>query len=312
MTPKEPNSSHTFGGAWTDQKLSILRNYLVAYSTALSKQERFKIAYIDAFAGTGSRESSADARWQESHSGQLPADAGQGNLMDDLDTGAQSATFLDGSARIALQVEPHFHSYVFIEKQPSRCLELEKLKTDFPDLAKRISIRPGDANEVIQAMCNKDWTNNRAVLFLDPYGTQVKWRTIEAIAQTQAIDLWVLFPIGGVNRMLTQSGSIPPGWRTCLDDMFGTTDWYDSFYRTEPVESLFEDHAERIVKASTRAISDYFISRLKACFSGVAPAPAVLRNSRNSPLYLFCFAAGNPKGAPIALRIASHILKMKA
>jgi hypothetical protein len=37
--------------------------------------------------------------------------------------------------------------------------------------------------------------------------------------------------------------------------------------------------------------------------------PAVLRNSKNSPLYLFCFAAGNSKGVPIALSIASHILK---
>jgi hypothetical protein len=34
------------------------------------------------------------------------------------------------------------------------------------------------------------------VLFLDPYGMQVDWTTIEAIARTKAIDLRVLFPLG--------------------------------------------------------------------------------------------------------------------
>jgi hypothetical protein len=35
----------------------------------------------------------------------------------------------------------------------------------------------------------------------------------------------------------------------------------------------------------------------------------VLLNSRNVPLYLLCFASANPKGAPIALKIARHLLK---
>ncbi len=36
---------------------------------------------------------------------------------------------------------------------------------------------------------------------------QVDWKTIEAVAATKAIDLWLLFPLGvGVNRLLTRSG----------------------------------------------------------------------------------------------------------
>ncbi len=34
----------------------------------------------------------------------------------------------------------------------------------------------------------------------------------------------------------------------------------------------------------------------------------LLTNVRNNPIYLLCFAAGNPKGAPTALKIADHIL----
>jgi three-Cys-motif partner protein len=68
-----------------------------------------------------------------------------------------------------------------------------------------IQIRPGDANVEIQELCKKDWSSHRAVLFLDPYGMQVEWKTIEAIAATKAIDLWLLFPLGiGVNRLLTK------------------------------------------------------------------------------------------------------------
>jgi hypothetical protein len=32
-------------------------------------------------------------------------------------------------------------------------------------------------------------------------------------------------------------------------------------------------------------------------------------NSKNDPLYLLCFAVGNKKGAPIAIKIAQDILK---
>jgi len=149
------------------------------------------------------------------------------------------------------------------------------------------------------------------VLFLDPYGMQVEWPTIEAIAKTKAIDLWLLFPLGiGVSRLLTRSGEIPKGWRTRLDKLLGTTTWYDEFYKVEHKADLFGNDEERVVKATNETIARYFNNRLKTIFpeNGVAE-PGVLRNSSNNPLYLLCFAAGNDKGAPIAVKIANHILK---
>ena len=305
--------THVFGGPWTNQKLAILQKYLSAYTIALSRR-RFKKGYIDAFAGTGRRESSANARAEElerlRREGGIEQAALSG-LADPADTDAEPVQrFLDGSARVALRCDPAFDSYVFIEKNRARCEELERLKDDFPDRADKISINCGDANTQIQAMCNTNWEKHRAVLFLDPYGTEVEWKTIEAIGKTKAIDLWVLFPLGGVNRMLTQSGEIPQQWRDRLNDLLGTTEWYEHFYQFPTSPSLFGDQMEHAVKASTEVISEYFLKRLSDCFAGVAPNPAVLRNSKNSPLYLFCFAAGNPRGAPIALNIASHILKM--
>ena len=63
------------------------------------------------------------------------------------------------------------------------------------------------------------------------------------------------------------------------------------------------------MKATTDVIGRYFNDRLKSVFAGVADEPGVLRNSANNPLYLLCFAAATSKGAPIALKIANHLLK---
>jgi three-Cys-motif partner protein len=139
---------------------------------------------------------------------------------------------------------------------------------------------------------------------------QVEWKTIEAIAETKAIDLWLLFPLGiGVNRLLTKSGEIPASWRRRLNLLLGNESWYDEFYRVERKRTLFGE-ADHVVKATTETIGRYFNERLKLVFppSAVAESPRVLRNSANCPLYLLCFAAGNEKGAPIALRIANHLL----
>jgi len=177
-------------------------------------------------------------------------------------------------------------------------------------VATDIKIHQGDANHVIQELCRKDWSRHRAVLFLDPYGMQVEWATVERIASTKAIDLWVLFPLGmGVNRLLKKSGEIPPGWRSRLDGLLGTKDWYQEFYRMQSSQTLFGDSEDRVVKASTQVIGRYFNQRLKSVFVDVAEEPRVLRNSRNAPLYLLCFAASNENGAPIALRIANNLLK---
>jgi three-Cys-motif partner protein len=184
------------------------------------------------------------------------------------------------------------------------------MKTEFPDLSSQITVMNGEANQEIRKLCEKNWDSHRAVLFLDPYGMQVEWDTITAIAKTKAIDLWLLFPLGiGVNRLVTRSGDIPEGWQRRLDKLLGTTDWRDEFYAVERRPTLFDAGEEHVVKASKETIGRYFNARLKTVFAGVAETPGVLRNSANCPLYLFCFAAGNAKGAPIALKIANHLLK---
>lgn len=293
----EEGPAHLFGGDWTATKLEILSRYLRAYTTALKKQP-FKTAYIDAFAGTGYRNLKQ-------------ADEAPSLLFPDLAEEAPQE-LLDGSASLALKVEPRFDRYIFIEKSRERCDHLEGLRRRFPQVADAITIENGEANETIQALCGKNWKRHRAVLFLDPYGMQVEWATIESIAATEAIDLWLLFPLGiGVNRLLTRSGEIPEGWRKRLNIFLGTEDWYEAFYQAETATNLFGEEETKFVKAGPEVIGRYFVDRLQEVFpGGVAPRPKVLMSSTNCPLYLFCFAVGsrNPRARQIALDIANHLL----
>lgn len=290
---------HQFGNisSWTKDKLARVERYLEAYLVVMKKQ-RFDLEYIDAFAGTGYVTSEVTMR---------------GPGLFDQEEKVQLIEFIDGSARIALRQQPSFDRYTFIEKKKSRCDGLKQLKKEFPSLSENIVVINGDANFEVKRLCSSDWLGayRRGVMFLDPYGAQVTWETITAIAETQAIDLWVLFPIGTVNRLLNKDGQIIAARKKRLDLLFGDEVWFERIYEKVERPSLFSP--EFTASFSKNAdpfgmITRYFVERLKTVFPAVAENPLVIRNSTNSPIFLLCFASGNPKGAPIAVKIAQHIL----
>jgi hypothetical protein len=152
------NMSHKFGNidSWTKDKLERIEAYLDAYLKAL-KNQNFVLEYIDAFAGTGYVSRKVEM---------------QAESLFDIEETVKLRDFIDGSARVALQTNPPFSRYRFIEKHSGRCGELEKLKLEFPPLADRIEVICGDANTEVQRLCSIDWISarRRGVMFLDPYG----------------------------------------------------------------------------------------------------------------------------------------------
>ena len=172
-----------FGGDWTEEKLECVSKYLHSY-TQIMKDREFHFMYIDAFAGTGYRELKHNEDIEE-----IPH-------------------FLAGSARKALEVNPSFREYIFIEEDKDSYTTLKNLANEFPN--HNIECVNANANQSLTNLCReREWRTNRGLVFLDPYGMQVEWRTIESIAKTRAIDLWLLFPIGmGINRLLRRDGNI--------------------------------------------------------------------------------------------------------
>ncbi len=284
--------AHRFGGPWTEQKLGVLRKYLEAYLKIFHGNPRaqfFTTHYVDAFAGCG-------------HRTLQPAMGAARDLFD-----GEVAPFLQGSASIALELEPSFDHYLFMEVDAGRRVQLEALVRESE---RSCRVLPEEANAALRTWVEgMDWKKNRAVVFLDPYGMQVDWATVEVLAATDAVDLWLLFPLGqAVHRVLASGGPLPE-WEARLDRFFGTRSWREEFYEAPVQADLFGATQAPERAGGWQRIEAFVLRRLREVFSGVAPQPGRLYNSTfETPLYLLFFAAANPKGARPAVKIAKDLL----
>jgi three-Cys-motif partner protein len=286
-----------FGGHWTQRKLEVLSEYLRAYTKIFKKNARarfFETTYVDAFAGTGV----------------IPRPEPGPFIASFFPERAEAEEeFRKGSVKRALEVEPPFDHYVFIEKDAAKCEELKEVSKEFPK--RDIRILNADANSALLDWCERmDTERERAVVFLDPFGASVEWRVIEALADTRAVDLWVLFPYAAINRMLVSSRTPPKAWAKRLTTVFGTAEWEEEFYETNSWHSLMEPGAKVDIiskVADLEKITDFFVKRLRATFAAVAK-PGFLRNSKGV-LFVLLFAAGNARGARPGIKIANHLLE---
>ena len=206
-----------------------------------------------------------------------------------------------------------FDSFLFIEQNREYAAELSNLKQKFGN--RDISVVSDDANAFLGNWCSSQnrrsgvpWRGQRAVAFLDPYATEVDWQTVVQIATTQSIDLWILFPLSALTRMLP-TGKEPDDVNAAhLDRMLGGQEWREELYRPSIQQSLFGDETQ-LVRAHQQAIVDLYLEKLLGSFPAVAANPKWFRNSRNSPLFAFMFASANPdRGGKIAVNIANHLL----
>ena len=275
-----------FGGEWTRKKLEILSLYLDAYTTAL-KNQPFFLTYIDAFAGPGN--------WQPG-SEYIPEEYGEFNKM------------LEGSPKIALEIsDKPFDGLVFIEQNPEHAESLESIKATYPN--RNVSIVNEDANIVLPQICRGLRPLERAVVFLDPYATQVSWSTIECIAATEKIDCWILFPLMAITRQMPVAREPDQAWMLNLDRIFGGREYWHELYAPATQQMLFGPNDEMERSRGSDQIAEAYRRRLTTVFSNVAPTRRVLKNSTNSNLFDLFFAASNPRGAATAVKIADHILK---
>ncbi|MGH9204065.1 MAG: three-Cys-motif partner protein TcmP, partial [Vicinamibacterales bacterium] len=266
-------TEHRFGGPWTEEKLLRLKKYLDAYMKIFSRNERaayFRAVYVDAFAGTGER----DAHERDEGPGLFGYDE-------------EIRGFQEGSVRKALSIDNKFDRYIFIESKPKHVAALRRLiGAEFRTLSDRCIIEEEDANTWLQEWCRtQEWRGQRAVVFLDPYGMNVDWATIEAIARTKAIDLWVLFPFAiGANRMMPKDAPPDSLWAKRLTAIFGTEEWKSRFYGP-PKGGLFPDFHGPIVKiAGMDDVLEFFLERLRSVFAKIVDRPLILENSKHTPM----------------------------
>jgi three-Cys-motif partner protein len=287
---------HEFGGHHTELKLSVIASYLNAYTKALRRIFK-QLWYIDAFAGTGSRIVKHRA---------LPA-----TLFGDPPA-PERIERLRGSAQIAIDTAPPFDALIFIEKKKSFAAALEKLKAQHP--LRDIKVIQGDANKAIQKIIREtSWSTKRAVLFLDPYGMDVDWETLKAIARTRAIDVWYLFSLSGLYRQATvKLSKVDISKRKALDRILGSSDWEKDLYPLRPkMRTLMGDLRDipRVRTKNVRALEAYMKKRLETIFGAVLEPLRLPREKGPQRYSLFlCISSNNPKAIEVATRIGNHIL----
>lgn len=281
--------SQTYGSDDTPLKRRIVEHYLCAYHRVMRKQ-RFHLTYVDAFAGSGF--------WRRPGADQSEA----------------------GVALSVLRMpqECWFDRYVFGDINKTN---IASLRTAIAaDRAAGLLLPPDqtirvvrqDANALIVDECVELSKGDlrRAVMFIDPFGMALDWISVEKIAATGKVDLWLLIPTSlGTGRLIPKEGAIPPSWVRKLDRFWGGEAWREAF---RPQQTGLFGAAE-VRDADARRIEAYALDRLRETFGAdnVHPKGLSLRGGKSNRGFLLTFACANrSRGAySKALNIAGHILR---
>lgn len=259
-------------GQWSEIKLTIIQKYAEAYSKVLGYNRNkinFHPVYIDAFAGPGIHKSKI--------------------------TGEK----ISGSPLNALQANPGFEEFHFIDIDRDKIEELTKLCTG----RKNVHIYQGDCNEVLvrdifPKIKYEDF--KRALCLLDPYGMQLKWSTIMAASKAKTVELFINFPTEGMNRNVLLRDTekiIHPNKIKSMTELWGDDSWKRIAYTSAP---LLE---EITVKEDNITIAKAYAKRLKdiAGFEFVTePKPMM---DRNRVIYYLIFMSHNETAKKIATDI---------
>ncbi|HEX7845326.1 MAG TPA: three-Cys-motif partner protein TcmP [Chitinophagaceae bacterium] len=278
-------SKNQFGGSWTELKIEILETYAKQFLTVFKNQPQQKLLYFDGFAGSGDIEVE-NADNEEAHT-------------------------IEGAAIRILKIEKPriFDMYYFVEKKKSLALSLEKkIRGQFPQ--RETYIQPKDCNEKLIAL-SKFLRSGKGKMFkvlgfIDPKGMQLEWSSLEAL-RGLPIDLWILNPTSGTNRVLKRKGEMEESWLHRLELFLGMnrSEIENHFYSKRP--TLFGDLD--IIKENDpiNKLHELYASRIAGNIFKYVSNPKILRNNSGAPLFHFFMATNNE----IALRIANSVVNPK-
>lgn len=286
-------TAQQFGSAHTERKLQAVQSYLSAFTTAL-KRQAFELLYVDACAGSGASTTRKPA--------------GQGRLLevDEITT---------GSAVRALQIATPFDRYVLNDSKRKNVRSLDAvIREQFPALYDRVTIVQSDANHAMVDLCHRtDWRRSRAVVFLDPFGLQMKFAMVQELGRTRGVDLWYLVPVLAMSRQVKSDGSILEPGGVQIDELLGTDAWRSGVVAEEERGTdLFGPVAPSIKKVANAAwFERVAIEQLKSEFAGGVLDTALPLGRGGLHEFSLVFACANPKSSAntLAMRLAGAVLK---
>jgi three-Cys-motif partner protein len=213
------NSGPAEVGVWAKEKLDALARYLDFYTKVL-KNTRWRTVYFDGFAGGGQ----AAIRQGKQSIEPLALFDNERVIEDD------ERELIDGSPRIALSIPNPFDRYVFVDPDPVRAAELRDLKAQHGD---KVVVLDCTATEGVEWLLRQNIkkSSHRGLAFLDPFGANLDWESVQKLAETGLFEVIINFALDmGIVRVLTNSAELPDAWVARLDCYFGGHEWFDEVY----------------------------------------------------------------------------------
>ncbi|MBQ6849582.1 MAG: three-Cys-motif partner protein TcmP [Oscillospiraceae bacterium] len=296
MGKQTKQKGSNFGGDWTIQKLYIIEEYLKTYCTALKNQNVKKI-YVDGFAGSGK----TALKSHKTINNEM-----QATLFNEYSN--DEDIVVDGSALISLQFD--FDEYYFIELDEGRISTLKGLiKEKYPGKYNKVHFITGDSNVKLLEVISKITLHDRCVMFLDPYALELKWSTLEKIAECTVVDLWYLFPLSLI-RLIEKQKDIPEHNKEKVTSILGTDKWLEELFVESSQMNFFND--TNYDRVDYKEILDYVRKRFETIFPYVSPNSKILTNEKkNAPMFMLCFMMTNTssKAQQLAARLVKGIIK---
>ena len=261
------DDKNQFGGSWTEIKIAILETYARQFLTVFKNQPNQKLLYFDGFAGSGDIE------------------------VDESDDDARRT--IEGAAIRILKIDKprSFDMYYFVEKKKKLASSLEaKINDQFPE--KKCYVQADDCNKKLKDLARflrSDKRRGYKVLgFIDPKGMQLEWSSLE-ILRGLPIDLWILNPTSGTNRVLVRRGEIDESWLHRLELFLGMSreEIKSHFYSKRP--NLFGELD--IIKENDpiNRLHELYASRIAGNIFKYVSNPKILKNNSGSPLFHFFY-----------------------
>ena len=193
---------------------------------------------------------------------------------------------------------PPFDGYHFIDLNPAKTKYLLSIVSKQPN----VEIHTGDSNRILTTQLlptiqYKD--RKRALCLIDPYGLHLDWEVIRQAGQSEAIDMFLNFPVMDMNRnaIWKDAAKAPPEGVERMTKFWGDDSWKTAAYAENRQGNLF---GKEIVKQDNGAIVAAFRQRLKSVggFKYVAD-PLPMKNKKNAVVYYLFFASQKTTAARI-------------
>ncbi|PJZ86802.1 three-Cys-motif partner protein TcmP [Leptospira levettii] len=246
-------------GYWSEIKIEILKKYASAYNQILINQKFIrKRIYIDAFSGAG------------------------------VHFSREKEKLVPGSATVALNSLPPFTHYHFIDLNEDKLnfLRENSLERD------NVKYHSEDCNEVLlnKLLPTISFKNyERALLILDPYGLQLDWKVIEMAGKSEAIEIFLNFPIMDMNRNVLRRDRTKVSKTNAerMNRFWGDNSLESAAFNSEETLFGFEE-----VKTDNQTIVNEFRKRLKEVAGfGYVPEPIPMKNKTDATVYYIFFAS---------------------